>query len=227
MRRALLIVGSVLVAACGSSPATSRASTTIAPPTEVAPTGAVPTETVAASAVPDPTPLPSATVFVSTQYGYSVTVPAGWTIVPAAGKWDGTSSVASDDPVVDQLVAPSVTNRCTKVFTCGPNAWAYAAAENRSLADFAAERVARDAADHPCPPAPESSEPATMAGVPALVQSKHCPAGADGQFVMAAFAVKDGVGYELYLEDRAHDPVAEPADRADFLALLASIVLPG
>jgi hypothetical protein len=217
-RAARWLVVAAAVAAC--SPAASSPA-----PTPTTEPGSTPTS--AATPSQGPTPVSTATAFTSPLYGYSIVVPAGWTIIPGTSRWDGAGAPGSDTETVDQLIAPSVESRCKTVFTCGPNAWALSIPTTQALDAFAAARDAADAADHPCPTAPETKASTTLAGLPAVLESKHCPPGAGGQFVTMAVVVKSGVGYVFYLEDRSHDQTAEPADVADFAALLKTIQLPG
>jgi hypothetical protein len=158
-------------------------------------------------------------------YRYSVTLPAGWLVIPAQAAWDGTGAVGHDDPIVDQLIGPQVTGRCKTVFLCGPIAWANAAPTTLSLSDYVKEQDAADARDHPCPPAPESEVTIEIGGEAAVLESKHCPA-VDGILVLSAHTVHDGVGYAFYLQDPSRDPALEPADLSDFMALLDAIQLP-
>jgi hypothetical protein len=168
---------------------------------------------------------PNATTFTSARYHYSLMLPPGWQTVEAQTMWDGTGAPSSDGPIVDQLIGPAVPGRCAVVFECGPVAWAFAAPTTKPLAAYAKDRVAADAAEHPCPTTPETEDQLQIDGEPGLVQSKHCPA-AGGMLVLTAVTVHNGVGYAFYLQDASRDPVAEPADRSDFLALLGTVRLP-
>lgn len=215
-----LLLIAVLLTGCSVSAPTLTGPGTMPPP------GAATGGPTAAPATAGPTPLPTATSFKSPQFGYTINVPAAWTILPATATWDGQSAQSSDAETVDQLAAPSVENRCKTVFTCGPNAWAYAAATTLTLSDLEKATLASDAANHPCPATPEGEQPAMIAGQPAILEWKHCPAGAGGQWVMSAVTIKAGKAYWFYIEDRSHDVAAEPADKADFLGLVRSITLP-
>ena len=59
---------------------------------------------------PDPSVESSAaaapTAFTSTTYGYSLTLPAGWTAIQATKAWDGTGAPFHDVPEADQFVGP-------------------------------------------------------------------------------------------------------------------------
>lgn len=195
---------------------TPRASAPTATPT---PSASAPTAT------PAPTPYPVPTLFTSVVYRYSVTLPSGWLVIPAQSRWDGTSAVGHDDPIVDQLIGPQVTGRCKTVFLCGPIAWANAAPTTLSLADYVKEQDTADARDHPCPPTPESQVAIEISGEAGVLESKHCAA-VDGILVLSAHTVHDGVGYAFYLQDPSRDPALEAGDMSDFMALLDAIQLP-
>jgi hypothetical protein len=142
-------------------------------------------------------------------------------VVQAQTAWDGTGSPTYDAPVVDQLIAPESTGRCTRVFTCGPVAWVLAAPTAKALDEFA---KAQDAAatEHSCPASPEKAEQVTIDGQAGQLESKHCPA-TGGAFTLGAVTIHAGVGYLFNLVDLSSDPTAEPADRSDFLALLGTV----
>jgi hypothetical protein len=213
------LVAALVLTACGS---TSLASPT---PSSSTPTATPTPSSSAPTARPIPTPYPVATLFVSPVYKYSVTLPAGWLVIPAQTAWDGTSAVGHDDPIVDQLIGPQVTGRCKTVFLCGPIAWGLAAPTTSSLADYVKDQDLADARDHPCPPAPESEIAIEIGGEAGALESKHCPA-VDGILVLTAVTIHSGVAYSFYLQDPSRDPTLEPGDLSDFMALLGAIQLP-
>ena len=182
------------------------------------------TPSPAATPTPSPSPFTLATDFTSPIYGYTVTLPPGWTVFAATSKWDGATAIGHDDPIVDQLVGPEVTGRCTTVFVCGPVAWAYAAATRQSLADYVKARDAADDRDHACPP-PVRQEQITIAGQPALLETGYCPEG--GILVLRAVTIHAGTALSFFLQDPANERAVDPLDRADFLALLKSVRLAG
>lgn len=97
--------------------------------------------------------------------------------------WDGKGASGHDTPFVDQFIG-----------SAAPRAWANAAPTTRNLAAFAKERDAADAAEHPCPVTPETSDAITIDGEPGLVQAKDC-----GILVMNALTIRNGVGFVFYL----------------------------
>ncbi len=206
-----MILAGLLIAGCASS---------VSPGASPLPNSPSPLATSGPSAQGVPTS------FTSTLYGYSVTLPAGWRVVEAQTKWDGNGSPTYDDQVVDQLIAPESTGRCTGVFTCGPLAWVLAAPTTKTLTEFTKEQDAAAAAGHSCPPSPEKQEQVTIDGQAGLLETKHCPATA-GALTLGAVTIHGGVGYLFNLVDLSSDPTAEPADRSDFLALLGTVHFSG
>lgn len=216
---AALLVAVLLLTACASTSLVSPTPSSSAPTATPIPSSAEPTAT------PRPTAYPVATLFTSPLYKYSVTLPAGWLVIPAETAWDGNSAVGHADPIVDQLFAPQVEGRCPTVPLCGPVAWAYAAPTTASLDAYVKEKDAADARDHPCSSAPESADTITIGGEPGVLESRHCPA-VGGILVVSAFTIHNGVAYVFYLQDPYGDPAAEPLDQSDFVALIAAIQLP-
>lgn len=216
----VLPLTALLVAACsvgnGSSPSASA--------TAVSPSASASEE---ATPTPSPSPFAAATDFTSPTYGYTVTLPAGWTVYPATEKWDGTSAIGHDDPIVDQLLAPEVSGRCQTVFVCGPVLWAYAATTNQSLTDYVTARDAADAQDHACgPPRPERQERITIGGAQGLLETSHCPEDETGILILEAVTIHSGVAYSFFLQEPSHERAVEPADHSDLLALLKTVKLP-
>ena len=105
-KAAPVILAGLLIAGCASS---------VSPGASPLPNSPSPLATSGPSAQGVPTS------FTSTLYGYSVTLPAGWRVVEAQTKWDGNGSPTYDDQVVDQLIAPESTGRCTGVFNMRPS----------------------------------------------------------------------------------------------------------
>ena len=189
------------------------------------PPGSKPPPTIQGSPAASSARYSAPTTFASPLYRYSVTLPAGWLVIPAQATWDGAAPVGHDDPIVDQLIAPEVANRCRTVFACGPIAWALAAPTAKSLAALNADTDASEARDHPCPPTPESQDPTKIGGEAASLSAKHCPMDG-GLLVLRAIAIHKGVAYYFWLQDPANEREVEPLDRADFDALIAAVRLP-
>ena len=234
-RTAIGLVAALALSGCGAasgptatplvSAALATADLSSAPPASLPAT--TPAATLAPVTTPSgPTPYPSRTTFASPLYGYEVTLPAGWTVIPATAAWDGKSPVGHDDPIVDQLLPPKQTDRCAGIYLCAPNGWAFAVRSHLTLAEWVAQGNATDHADHPCAVEPETSEPIRIDGVAGVLETKHCEP-VTGILVMWVRVVSHGVAYAFCLQDQSNQRAVEPRDRADFLAMLAAIDLPG
>ena len=62
-----------------------------------------PSPTVTESASVSPSPVASPVTFTSPSYGYTVTLPAGWSATAATKVWDGKGAPGSEDPAVDKF----------------------------------------------------------------------------------------------------------------------------
>jgi hypothetical protein len=158
------------------------------------------------------------TAFTSTTYGYSLTVPAGWSTVQATVAWDGTGLPFHHDAEADQFAFPCEGN------DCGASAWAFAAPTPEDLAGYAEERIAAvaEGASATCPLTPESQDPVDIGGEPGTLLSWDC-----GILINIADTVHDGIGYQFGFRDPAVHAATDPADRAIFLELLSSVRFPG
>jgi hypothetical protein len=178
-----------------------------------------------ASSVANPTPSPTAVIvpspsaaptgstraksFTSATYGYSLTVPAGWSVTPASARWDGTSSLSSDSAEVDQFIGPASA-------TASGVATPYA----KKLLDYVLDLIHWTYKYHgdTCPPTPESQTPVKMGGVPGTLLEWNC-----GILINNAVAVRNGIAYQFLFRDQAVAGASDPTDKATFVALLASV----
>jgi hypothetical protein len=158
---------------------------------------------------------PSPATFSSTNYGYTVSLPAGWTSVQASKAWDGSQGVSDLAPTSDQFLGP--TNENFK-------SWAVAAPSRETLAAYTDAVVAATTRYHgdTCPPKPAAREPITIGGAAGTLLSYNC-----GVLINLAATVHHGVGYQFGLRDQAVIAATDPADRALFLAILQSVRFPG
>lgn len=203
-----------------------------APPTGAAASATVASGTGAASSLPSsgpsqgpsPSPFGSPTTFTSPTYRYSITLPAGWSVIPAQAGWDGSSAPGYDDPSVDQWIAPHVQGRCTTVFICAPTLWAFSGSTSLDLAAWVAARDAVADQQHPCGIFPSRTS-IRIDGQPAVLEDGHC--GSGGPFLLVAYTVRGGIGYAFSLQDNANEANAERLDRSDFNGVLATIRLGG
>jgi hypothetical protein len=199
----------LVLAACSGGSTAAPAATVAATPL------ASPVATVEAASPPPseaPTPSASPTAFTSKTYGYSITVPGGWTTIQAIGKWDGKGAPSHDVPEADQFVGPAAAS-----------AWDFAAPTTKDLAGWVQEAITATATDHAdtCPPVPESQDPIQIGSEPGVLVSWDC-----GILINIAVAVHDGVGYVFGFRDPAVHAATDPVDRATFLALLKSMKFP-
>lgn len=149
---------------------------------------------------------------MSTTYGYSLTLPAGWTGVQASQTWDGTSAISSDSPQVDQFHSLS-----------DAGATGVAAPVSQALPALTSAVITATARDHgdTCPSPPESQDPITVDGEPGMLVAWDC-----GILINIAVTMHNGVGYQFLLRDPEVQASTDAADRAVFLAILASVQFP-
>ena len=152
----------------------------------------------------------AAETFTSTLYGYSMTVPTGWTAAPARIVWDGDADAGHDTPMVDRMAAPS-----------GAAAWAYAQPVDTDLETYTASRNLADNVDYDCPLVPETSEPIVIDGEMGVLQSKQC-----GILVMSVQVIHDGIAYSIYMQDYNVEAASDADDLAVFHEMLDSVDLP-
>jgi hypothetical protein len=228
VRTAMCLAATLVFAACASgsssvapaapSPADSPAS--IPSPVATASAVATPAASTVANAKPAtsiPSAAPSAaigpTTFTSLTYGYSLTVPAGWSALQASKTWSGTGAPSFSDPVGDQFDGPGVAS-----------AAGIAAPTIEDLKGYIKARIAANTADHgdTCPAVPESKDPIKVGGESGMLLAWNC-----GILINIAVAVHDGIGYSFGMRDPAVHAATDPTDRAAFLKLLKSVDFPG
>ena len=215
VRAATSLAAALVVAACStqSAPASAPAAaasvaTTPSPVASVLATAkpATPAPSVAPSAAAGPTS------FTSTTYGYSLTVPAGWTVIQATEAWDGVGAPFHDVPQADQFVGPAAAS-----------AWFFGAPTTKDLAGKVKESIAANAAEHSstCPAVPEVNDPIKVGTEPGVLLGWNC-----GILINNAVAVHKGKVYQFGFRDPAVHAANDPADRAAFLELLKSVRFP-
>jgi hypothetical protein len=150
------------------------------------------------------------TSFTSPLYGYSLTVPTGWSNTPATKVWDGTGS-SSGDPSNDRWGS------------AGDSMWGHTEPFTGDRGAFADEQVAATVEFHSdtCPDPPEVTEEVTIGGQPGTFLAWDC-----GILINEAVTVRDGVGYLFGYRDPGVHAATDPADRAIFLELLNSLRFP-
>jgi len=157
---------------------------------------------------PTASPGPTANVFRSPLYGYSVVVPTGWSAVQATTRWDGESA-PSQGANVDQISGAHLI----ALGVAGPF--------TGDLAAYVQDRLAAAARDHAdtCPPnALQSNQPITIGGQQGALLTWNC-----GALIEGAITVHAGVGYDFTLRDLAFAPTLDQADVASFQSMLDSL----
>ena len=193
--RAAFLVMIALLAGCSSSATTSPNVT----PAHMSPAAA--------------STSPAARSFTSRQYGYTGTLPAGWSSnVEATQQWNGQGAPGDQDSVVDLFSGPG-----------GVEAWAMAAPTKESLTAYTAATTRAAAAAHPCPATPQTDEAIMIGGEPALLLGMQCPPGS-GFLVEIATTIHHGTAYVFTSQNPAGSG-NHSADRAAFRTFLAGIQL--
>ena len=211
-RPAPYLAVALVVAACASGSTSSPAA--VASPEATASqvaSAAAPTTSASPSAA-DPTPSASSSAFISNTYGYSLTVPAGWTTVQAMLAWDGKGMPGHDVAEADQFISQGTAS-----------SWFYGAPTTKDLAGQVKQAIAGIAIDHgdTCPPLPASQDPIKIGGEPGILLSYDC-----GILINNAVAVLGGKSYLFGFRDPAIHAATDPADREIFVDLLVSVKFP-
>jgi len=157
---------------------------------------------------------PGPKTFRSSTYGYSATLPAGWTGAQAVQAWDihAGFGLNVDSFQADQFRSPST-----------PAAYAVAARWNDDLAAFVRFWIVDNERYHGdnCPPEPYKRSPITIGGQPGVLLAYNC-----GILVSIAVAVYRGVGYNFTFVDESVASATDPTDHATFVRFLESIQFP-
>ena len=148
-------------------------------------------------------------VFNSPHNGYAVALPAGWS-AEAGRPFDGPGGAGLGKDGVDVFHGPPYVV-----------AWAFTTSRPPSLAGYATA-TARAAAQLPCPAVPRIDQQVRIGGAAASLIGMTCPS-PGGAFMLTAAAAHNQTALVLVFEDSSGVTAAEHADRAVFLALLASI----
>ena len=210
-RAPALAVAFVVAACAGGSTAVPSPSSAPLPSTASPSAPASPSVDPSPSPSAAASPVPSATSFTSATYGYTITVPAGWSSSQATKAWDGSSGLSSGSAEVDKFVGPSSASS-TGV-----------AARPIRLSAYADALVAATTKYHgnTCPPRPAARKPITIGGDPSILVEYDC-----GIRINNAVTVHKGVGYQFLLRDPAVHASTDPADQKSFFELLQSVKFP-
>jgi hypothetical protein len=152
---------------------------------------------------------PQPRTFTSKAYGYTLTVPAGWTSRQAFAKWDGESELDGDSALVDLLGHPGESK----------GVWAAAAPSTRNLAADTTFATVWNHHYHgdTCPNPPAKSR-VTVGGRPGVLLAYNC-----GILVNHVVTVDRGVEYWFVFVDRGVVAATDRTDRATFLHILRSV----
>ena len=187
-----------------SPAAATPSSATPAPTTTPAPTGQL--------VVGTPPPTPS--VFDSPLYGYTIDLLIRSEVTdvrPATARWDGTSAIASDGPMVDQFRR-----------TGSRLAFVLSAPTDLDLGAYAAAVHAKAVSEHGCPEEVATGGDFEVDGTPARVVAFVC----QGLHVYEATAVRDGIGLiAKQITPPPGSPALEKASFDDFMGFLEPLKL--
>jgi hypothetical protein len=156
-------------------------------------------------------PSPTANVFRSPFYGYSIAVPTGWSATPATTSWNGVSA-PSLGPNVDVLSGPHLI------------VLGYAGPFGGDLAAFTQDQLAATARDHSdtCPRnALQSTTSISIGGQAGVLLTLNCGAQID-----QAMTVRDGFAYAFTIRDAEFLPTLDQTDLASVRSMLESVTFP-
>jgi hypothetical protein len=154
----------------------------------------------------------SAVRFHSPEYGYTVTLPAGWTALQAHTKWDGKSELTRDSFGVDLFVGPSYAI-----------SFGAAAAWTHGLASYARYLIASTVRYHSdtCPRKPNIESGIGIGGRHGVLLGYNC-----GILINIAATVRNGVGYMFVFHDDSVQAATDRTDHATFVKILRSVQFP-
>ena len=129
-------------------------------------------------------------VFVSTRYGFAVTLPQDWSEVDASFEWDGRGLQAPGSPFFANFTAPTGNRTLMAAAATVP--------KGMQLADW---RAAMVRGHLPSCSEPSPAEATTLGGEPALAWTEQCDAGTVNSNKVAA--LHGGRGYMIYMPSAA------------------------
>jgi hypothetical protein len=195
---ASLILATCAIAACSSGTTSTSSS-------EGAGAG-----TASESASPSPAAVRES--FTSPEYGYTVTLPAGWTAIEAHERWDGSTELNYQYFGADQFTGTSFAA-----------SFGVAAKWKHGLASYARYLVALNARTHgeDCPSKPQTERSIAIGGSPGVLLEYNC-----GILINQAATVHHGVGYLFVLRDPSVQAAFDQSDHAVFVRMLRSVEYP-
>jgi hypothetical protein len=167
----------------------------------------------AGSGATSPSHSASPVSFDSPEYGYTVTLPAGWAATQAYSKWDGSAELVKDSLVVDRFFRPS-----SSAIT-----FAAAAGWTHGLASYARYLIASNVRYHSdtCPRRPNRQVGVAIGGRPGVLLEYNC-----GILINIAATVRRSVGYVFTFRDDSVQAASDRTDHAVFAQILRSVEFP-
>jgi hypothetical protein len=169
-------------------------------------------DTKATSPSPSPAAASVAERFTSPEYGYSVTLPAGWTASQAHMRWDGRAGLSIESFDVDLFVG-----------TGSASSFGAAAKWSHGLASYERFLIALNERTHgdTCPSKPETEGRIAIGASRGVLLEYNC-----GILINQAATVRRGVGYFFLFRDPGVDAAFNRADHAAFAQILRSVEFP-
>ena len=167
-----------------------------------------PSPTVSASAPVSASPAPSPVTFTSPYYGYTVTLPAGWSATPATAVWDGKGAPGSENPVVDKFFGPGMKT-----------VHAFAGPTSSDLTTYGNDVIAWISQFHPeCVQEPESVGSTTVGSDQATFITWNC-----GILINLVVGLHGDEGYQFLFRDPGLHKASDTTDRALFESMLDTV----
>ncbi len=151
--------------------------------------------------------------FDSPEYGYTVTLPAGWAANQAYSKWNGSAELVKDSLDVDVFFRP----------TSSAVSFAAAARWTHGLTAYARYLIASTVRYHSdtCPRRPNRRVGIAIGGRPGVLLEYNC-----GILINIAETVQHGMGYVFTFRDDNVQTASDRTDHAVFSQILGSVEFP-
>jgi hypothetical protein len=151
--------------------------------------------------------------FTSPEYGYTLTLPAGWIANQAYARWDGVGELVHDSLDVDVFFRPS----SSALSFAASAAWAHGLPAYRKFLIASTVRYHSDT----CPRRPNRQAGIRIGGRPGVLLEYNC-----GILINLAATVRHGVGYVFTFRDDNVQAASDRTDHAVFVQLLHSVEFP-
>jgi hypothetical protein len=194
---AALILASCLLASCSSGDTSSA--------------GRV--RAVSAGGSPSPASSSVRQTFTSPEYGYTVTLPAGWAATQAYSKWNGSAELVKDSLDVDRFFRAS----SSALSFAAAARWTHGLPAYRKFLIASTVRYHSDT----CPSRPDKQAGIAIGGRPGVLLEYNC-----GILINIAATVRHGVGYVFTFRDDSVQAASDRTDHAVFVQMLRSVEFP-